>query len=100
MKEGKNDPININIKISLYIFFGENNCIVYHPDWTISAPFELELYNYYNFNSFNPDIKLQLKQNIEQWINEKNKEHTEKKSKNQLVMWFEDKTGSLHLIWN
>lgn len=49
----------------------ESHCTVYHPDWTIASSFELELYNYLNFNGSNQDTKLIIKQNVDEWIKQK-----------------------------
>lgn len=40
-----------------------------------------------------------MKKNITDWIQEKTKEHADKKSSHQLLMWFDDTKGVLHLVW-
>lgn len=57
--------------MSKYLLMTESHCTVYHPDWTIASSFELELYNYLNFNGSNQDTKLIIKQNVDEWIKQK-----------------------------
>ncbi len=75
MKENDSTPINIKIGLSRYITIEDSKCIVFHPDWTIKNPFELQLYDFNSYNCLNQESKNIMKKNITDWIQEKMKEH-------------------------
>jgi hypothetical protein len=64
MAENDSTPINIKIELSKYLSIEGSKCTVFHPDWTISNPFELQLYDFNHYNSVNQETKNIMKKNI------------------------------------